>query len=154
MTVSVGPAPLGRLTATAFQDLDQDDVRDPTEPVIGTASLTSPCRPGPTRAEQCSNEIWRTFGIFASQGDCVAYVTTLGTNEPGPNEPGPPGADATPDSVSGSGSSTFCGGVFDDQRPSGPSGENPTGQVICGSFCGGRRSVRLNVIGNVALINL
>lgn len=153
VTIFVGPAPLGRLTATVFQDLDQDDVRDPSEPVLGSVAVTSRCHPGPTRAEQCSNGNWRTFGFFTSQGDCVAYVTTGGTNEPGQNEPGPPGGDLTPDSVTGSGTSSFCGGAFEVNAQSGPSGEDPTGQLTCGSFFGGPVTC-LNVTGNVALLNV
>ena len=151
--VSVGPAPLGRLTSTVFQDLDQDNVRDPSEPILGTTSLHSPCHPGPTRAQQCSNGGWQSFGLFTSQGDCVAYITTLGANEPGQNVPGPPGG-GPPQSVTGSGSSSFCGGAFEVTAQSGPQGENPTGQVTCGSFFAGPVTC-LNVItGNVALLNV
>jgi hypothetical protein len=150
-STSVGPAPLGRLTSTVFQDLDQDNVRDPSEPILGTTALTSPCHPGPTRAEQCGNGGWQAFG-FTSQGDCVAFVTTGGKNEPGKNIPGP-GGGPTQDSVTGSGTSSFCGGTFEVNAQSGPQGENPTGQVTCGSFFAGPVTC-LNVIGNVALLNI
>ena len=152
-SVSVGPAPLGRLTSTVFQDLDQDDVRDPSEPILATAAVTSRCHPGPARAEQCSNGNWQTFGLFTSQGDCVAWITTQGSNEPGQNVPGPPGGDATPDSVTGIGTSSFCGGTFEVTAESGPNGENPTGAVNCGSFFNGPVSC-LNVTGDVALLNV
>jgi hypothetical protein len=146
--ISVGPAPLGRLTITVFQDLNHNDVRDPGEPILASTFLTSPCRPGPTRAEQCSNGAWRAFGFFNSQGDCVAFVTTGGSNEPGQNVPGPP-ATQGPESVTGSGSSSFCGGTFTVNAQSGPSGV--TGQVTCGSFFAGPVTC-LNVTGNVALL--
>jgi hypothetical protein len=150
-STSVGPAPLGRLTSTVFQDLDQDNVRDPSEPILGTTALTSPCHPGPTRAEQCGNGGWQAFD-FTSQGDCVAFVTTGGKNEPGKNIPGP-GAGPTRDSVTGSGTSSFCGGTFQVNAQSGPQGENPTGQVTCGSFFAGPVTC-LSVTGNVALLNI
>jgi hypothetical protein len=148
-SVSVGPAPLGQLTATVFQDLDQDDVLDPAEPVLGSASVHSPCHPGPTHAEECSNGGWQSFG-FASQGDCVAFVRTGGANEPGHGN-GPP--DRTPNSVTGSGNSSFCGGIFEVNAQSGPQGENPSGQVTCGTFFAGPVTC-LNVTDNVALLNI
>jgi hypothetical protein len=37
----------------------------------------------PTRADQCKNGGWQTFGIFKNQGDCVSYVTTGGQNPAG-----------------------------------------------------------------------
>jgi hypothetical protein len=149
-SVSVGPAPLGRLTITVFRDLNQNDVRDPGEPILASTALTSPCRPGPTRAEQCSNGGWQAFGFFTSQGDCVAFTTTRGSNEPGQNVPGPPGQQG-PESVTGSGSSSFCGGTFTVNALSGPSGL--TGQVTCGSFFAGPVTC-LNVTGNVALLTV
>jgi hypothetical protein len=151
ISISVGPVPLGRLTTTLFQDLDQDDVQDAGEPTLSSTTLISNCHPGPTRAQQCSNGGWQTFGLFSSQGDCVAFVTTRGANEPGQNVPGPP--DRTPNSVTGSGSSSFCGGAFEVNAQSGPNGENPTGQVTCGSFFAGPVTC-LSVTGNVALLNI
>jgi hypothetical protein len=67
-----------------------------------------------------------------------------------------PGAGAqapTEDSVTGSGTSSFCGGTFTIDAHSGPSGENPTGQVTCGSFFSGTVNC-LNVQGNVALLTI
>jgi hypothetical protein len=57
------------------------------------------------------------------------------------------------DSVTGSGASRFCGGTFEISAQSGPSGENPTGRVTCGSFFGGTVTC-LNVSGNVALLTI
>jgi hypothetical protein len=151
VSISVGPAPLGRLTSTVFQDLDQDNLRDPSEPILGSASVKSPCHPGPSRAEECSIGGWQSFGLFSSQGDCVAFITSRGTNEPGQNAPGPP--DQTPNSVTGSGSSSFCGGTFQVDAQSGPRGQNATGDVTCGSFFAGPVTC-LNVTGNVALLNV
>ena len=67
-----------------------------------------------------------------------------------------PGAGAqapTEDSVTGSGSSGFCGGSFTIDARSGPSGESPMGQVICGSFFDGPVTC-LNVQGNAALLTI
>jgi hypothetical protein len=57
------------------------------------------------------------------------------------------------DSVTGGGTSGFCGGQFSIDAHSGPSGENPTGQVTCGSFFNGPVTC-LNVQGNVALLTI
>jgi len=67
-----------------------------------------------------------------------------------------PGAGAqapTEDSVTGSGSSGFCGGPFTIDARSGPAGESPAGQVVCGSFFDGPVTC-LNVQGNVALLTI
>ena len=85
----LGPAPLGQLTAFAYQDLDGDDFPDPGE-IFAISSVKSPCHPGPPGAEQCSNGNWRAFGWFASQGDCVAFFRTRGANPPGQTVPNHP----------------------------------------------------------------
>lgn len=67
--------------------------------------------------------------------------------------PGAVGQTPAQDSVTGGGSGTSaCGSISVDAR-SGPSGENPTGQVTCGTFFGGPVSC-LNVQGNVALLSV
>ena len=41
-----------------------------------TGDLTvTDSQPFPTSTGQCRNGGWRTFGTFANQGDCVAFVT-------------------------------------------------------------------------------
>ena len=56
--------------------------------------------------------------------------------------------------MTGSGTtSSFCGGPFEVNAQSGPSGEDPTGQVTCGSLFDGPVTC-LNVTGNVALLNV
>jgi hypothetical protein len=57
------------------------------------------------------------------------------------------------DSVTGTGTSSFCNGDFVIDARSGPSGENPTGQVTCGTFFNGPVTC-LNVQGNVALLTI
>jgi hypothetical protein len=65
----------------------------------------------------------------------------------------PPAPQPLQDSVTGSGASRFCGGTFEVNAQSGPSGENPTGQLTCGIFFGGTVTC-LNVSGNVALLTV
>jgi hypothetical protein len=55
------------------------------------------------------------------------------------------------DTVAGTGTSGFCGGTFQVDARSGPSGENPTGQLACGTFFSGPVTC-LSVSGNVALL--
>ena len=59
------------------------------------------------------------------------------------------------DSVTGSGESNIpgCSGPFEINAQSGPSGENPTGQVNCGTLFSGPVTC-LNVSGNVALLTV
>jgi hypothetical protein len=59
------------------------------------------------------------------------------------------------DSVIGSGSSSIpgCNGPVEISVQSGPSGENPTGQMTCGSLFNGPVTC-LNVSGNVALLTV
>jgi hypothetical protein len=59
------------------------------------------------------------------------------------------------DSVIGSGSSSIpgCNGPVEISAQSGPSGENPTGQVTCGTLFRGPVTC-LNVSGNVALLTV
>lgn len=59
------------------------------------------------------------------------------------------------DSVTGSGVSNIpgCSGPFDVNAQSGPSGENPTGQLNCGTLFSGPVTC-LNVNGNVALLTV
>lgn len=42
----------------------------------------------PTAAEQCKANGFTQYGIFKNQGDCIAFVATVGRNEPGQNIPG------------------------------------------------------------------
>ena len=51
------------------------------------------------------------------------------------------------------GTSSFCGGAFEISAQSGPEGEDPTGQVTCGTFFSGSVTC-LSVIGNVASLNV
>jgi hypothetical protein len=37
----------------------------------------------PTTKDDCKDGGFERFGIFKNQGDCVSYVATGGTNEPG-----------------------------------------------------------------------
>jgi Tol biopolymer transport system component len=37
----------------------------------------------PASKDDCKNDGWERFGIYKNQGDCVSYVATGGTNEPG-----------------------------------------------------------------------
>ena len=37
----------------------------------------------PQTKDDCKNDGWEQFGIFKNQGDCVSYVATGGTNQPG-----------------------------------------------------------------------
>jgi len=37
----------------------------------------------PTTKDGCKNGGWKSYGVFKSQGDCVRYVATKGTNVPG-----------------------------------------------------------------------
>jgi hypothetical protein len=55
------------------------------------------------------------------------------------------------DTVTGTGTSGFCGGAFRVDVRSGPSGENPTGELACGTFFSGPVTC-LSVSGNVALL--
>jgi hypothetical protein len=57
------------------------------------------------------------------------------------------------DSVTGSGVSSACGGSVTVDAHSGPSGENPTGTVHCGSLFSGPVTC-LNVTDNVAVLNV
>ena len=57
------------------------------------------------------------------------------------------------DSVVGSGDTGFCGGEVLIDAHSGPSGEDPTGDVTCGTFFNGPVTC-LNVQGNVALLTI
>jgi hypothetical protein len=59
------------------------------------------------------------------------------------------------DSVTGSGVSNIpgCNGPFEVDAQSGPSGENPTGQVNCGTLFNGPVTC-LHVSGNVALLTV
>jgi len=57
------------------------------------------------------------------------------------------------DSVTGSGQSSSCAGIFEIDARSGPSGENPTGQATCSILITGPVSC-LNVSGNVALLTV
>jgi hypothetical protein len=57
------------------------------------------------------------------------------------------------DSVTGSGVSSGCGGTVTVDAHSGPSGENPSGTVQCGSLFSGPVTC-LNVTDNVALLNV
>jgi hypothetical protein len=59
----------------------------------------------------------------------------------------------TQDSVTGTGQSSSCGGAVEVDARSGPSGENPSGFVNCGTLFSGPVSC-LNVQGNVALLNV
>jgi len=43
--------------------------------IIVTAAL-------PASKEQCKNGLWRDFGVFTNQGDCVGFVATGGRNAP------------------------------------------------------------------------
>jgi hypothetical protein len=43
--------------------------------IIVTAAL-------PASKEQCKNGLWRDFGVFKNQGDCVGFVATGGRNPP------------------------------------------------------------------------
>lgn len=118
-------------------------------------SLFVNCAP-PTTVEQCKGDGWRSFAFFKSQGDCVAFVATRGKNEAGRNVPKPPKPshpNARQDSVIGSGTSDCLGETFEVDARSGPGGESPTGQVRCGVFFSGPVTC-LNVIGNVALLNV
>ena len=117
-------------------------------------SLFVNCAP-PATVEQCKNGGWRTFGIFRSQGDCVAFVTTRGKNEAGRNVPEPPGSSNphAEDSVIGSGTTNCLGERFEVDAHSGAGGESPTGHVTCGVFFSGPVTC-LHVIGNVALLNI
>jgi hypothetical protein len=36
----------------------------------------------PSSKEECKNGGWRSFGVFANQGDCVSFVATGGKNPP------------------------------------------------------------------------
>jgi hypothetical protein len=62
-------------------------------------------------------------------------------------------AQAVGDSVTGSGVSSGCGGTVTVDAHSGPSGENPTGTMQCGSLFSGPVTC-LNVTDNVALLNV
>jgi hypothetical protein len=37
----------------------------------------------PTSKNQCKKNGWQEFGVFKNQGDCVAFVATVGKNPPG-----------------------------------------------------------------------
>jgi hypothetical protein len=50
--------------------------------IIVTAAL-------PASKEECKNGLWRDFGVFKNQGDCVGFVATGGRNAPANNEPSP-----------------------------------------------------------------
>jgi len=51
-----------------------------TGTVFSNLSVT---RPLPTTSAQCKDGGWRSFGVFANQGDCVSFVATKGKNPPG-----------------------------------------------------------------------
>jgi hypothetical protein len=69
--------------------------------------------------------------------------------------PGAAGAQGPGDSVTGSGTSGIpgCNGAVEVDAHSGPNGENPTGQVDCGTLFSGPVTC-LSVDGNVALLNV
>jgi len=47
------------------------------------ASFMPPPPPGPTSADQCKHDGWRSYGdMFKNQGDCVSFVVTNGNNPP------------------------------------------------------------------------
>src|SRR5215210_4785289 len=83
------------------------------------------------------------LGIF---GVGLLVMPSLSVAAPQPPRP-------VQDSVTGSGIATNCGGDgrVDINAQSGPSGENPTGQVTCGTLFGGPVTC-LSVSGNVALL--
>jgi hypothetical protein len=37
----------------------------------------------PTTKDDCKGGGWENFGVFKNQGDCVSYVATNGSNQPG-----------------------------------------------------------------------
>jgi hypothetical protein len=43
----------------------------------------------PTSKQQCMDGGFRRFGVFTTEGDCMAFVATRGKNEPGKNVPTP-----------------------------------------------------------------
>jgi hypothetical protein len=51
----------------------------PTE-YIDNVALTQTL---PTSKDQCKNGGWQAYLVFKNQGDCVSYVATGGTNQPG-----------------------------------------------------------------------
>lgn len=42
----------------------------------------------PTSVDQCKKDTYKQYLIFKNQGDCVAFIQTAGSNEPGQNIPG------------------------------------------------------------------
>jgi hypothetical protein len=60
---------------TQFAVTGDISVQDDT---VGGGSL-------PAAKQQCSDGGFSQFGVFKNQGDCVAFVATQGSNEPGKN---------------------------------------------------------------------
>jgi hypothetical protein len=54
-----------------------------TGTVFSNLNVTLPPPSLPTTTAQCKDGGWRSYGVFANQGDCVSYVATKGKNAPG-----------------------------------------------------------------------
>jgi hypothetical protein len=48
--------------------------------VVSGDVVVTDAPPLPTSTDQCKKGGWRTFGVFANQGDCVSFVVTGGRN--------------------------------------------------------------------------
>jgi hypothetical protein len=51
----------------------------PSDRVFGDIIVTAAL---PASKEQCKDDLWRDFGVFKNQGDCVGFVATGGRNAP------------------------------------------------------------------------
>jgi hypothetical protein len=108
-----GTSQLDVLTSATEQEVDTS-FGLVFEAFTSTLGATQPLLPNDK--EQCKDEGFLIFGVFETQGDCVAFVSTHGKNEPGKNEPGtttpppPPPPDGL-DSVAGSGT-VFKGSLW------------------------------------------
>jgi hypothetical protein len=86
----INPLVEGTYTIRFVTDEDTDLELDPGGEVA-EAQVTAHCAaPQPTTKEDCLKEGYRVYEVFKNQGDCVAFLSTDGKNEPGQNVPGSP----------------------------------------------------------------
>ena len=82
-----GPLVNGTYRMRVFTDADQDLHIDEGGEAAEDTFEVNCAEPLPTTREECDKG---SYEVFKNRGDCVAFVSTGGKNEPGQNVPGAP----------------------------------------------------------------